>query len=434
MNHSRDTILEVSRISCFVAIFVIMFWNASRAQTVSTFDVLVATETLTVVGTTTVNGSGFSVGATDFVVNGSNVGIGTTTANGQFNALSGAGQFFWSGSLLQIGGLDNSATGTYSNISGGSNNTTDASHTSVGGGFSNTASGQFSTVSGGEGNLASGPESTVAGGETNTASGQYSFAAGLDATASNLGSFVWADGSSVPLQSTANNQFMARAGGGFVLLGAATTNTVIVSSSSIMISTAATAASAVPNIYISSTTGNVGIGTSTPASTLDVQGSAQFGSSGKSTFTATGLLKLDSNGIQWADGSTSTTAASGIGNGGAWQAWTPSFTGFSSNPVMYMSSYTVVGQTVFGIFTPLTAGTSNATTFTITLPFPAKTSQFLVGMGVETDNGVSSTTQLCRMDTVGGSTTANIYKTILLGAWTASGAKYCAFTFTYEKQ
>lgn len=63
--------------------------------------------------------------------------------------------------------------------------------------------------------------------------------------------------------------------------------------------------------------GNVGIRTVTPATNLDVNGSAQFGAGAtRSTITATGLLKLTSNGIQWADGSTSTTATSGSSGGG----------------------------------------------------------------------------------------------------------------------
>lgn len=65
--------------------------------------------------------------------------------------------------------------------------------------------------------------------------------------------------------------------------------------------------------------GFVGIRTSTPVAVLEVNGDAQFGSGAtKSTFTATGLLKLTSSGIQWADGTTSTTATSG-GSGGGFQ-------------------------------------------------------------------------------------------------------------------
>lgn len=65
-------------------------------------------------------------------------------------------------------------------------------------------------------------------------------------------------------------------------------------------------------VYVNA--GFVGVRTSTPITVLDVNGDAQFGSGAtKSTFTATGLLKLTSSGINWADGSTSTTATSGGG-------------------------------------------------------------------------------------------------------------------------
>lgn len=61
-------------------------------------------------------------------------------------------------------------------------------------------------------------------------------------------------------------------------------------------------------VYVNA--GFVGVRTSTPITVLDVNGDAQFGSGAtKSTFTATGLLKLTSSGIQWADGTTSTTSA-----------------------------------------------------------------------------------------------------------------------------
>lgn len=78
--------------------------------------------------------------------------------------------------------------------------------------------------------------------------------------------------------------------------------------------------------------GFVGIRTSTPATTLDVNGDAQFGSgSTKSTFTATGLLKLTSSGVQWADGTTSTTAVSGSGGGSTLAITTCATGGISAN-------------------------------------------------------------------------------------------------------
>lgn len=61
--------------------------------------------------------------------------------------------------------------------------------------------------------------------------------------------------------------------------------------------------------------GYVGIRTSTPTTVLDVNGDAQFGAGAtKSTFTSTGLLNLAPAGIQWADGTVSTTAMSGGGS------------------------------------------------------------------------------------------------------------------------
>jgi len=63
----------------------------------------------------------------------------------------------------------------------------------------------------------------------------------------------------------------------------------------------------VSTLYVSQ--GQVGVATSSPAATLDVNGNAQFGAGAtRSTFTAAGLLQLTPFGIQWADGSTSTTA------------------------------------------------------------------------------------------------------------------------------
>lgn len=51
----------------------------SAASTVSTFDVLVASDTLIVAGTTTISGNAFSVGGSTFAVSRGFVGIGTAT-------------------------------------------------------------------------------------------------------------------------------------------------------------------------------------------------------------------------------------------------------------------------------------------------------------------------------------------------------------------
>jgi len=54
------------------------------------------------------------------------------------------------------------------------------------------------------------------------------------------------------------------------------------------------------DVYLTTTTNNVGIGTTSPGTTLDVNGSAQFGTTSKSTFSTTGALTLPNDiGIQW---------------------------------------------------------------------------------------------------------------------------------------
>ncbi|NOS71207.1 MAG: hypothetical protein HOP33_14905 [Verrucomicrobia bacterium] len=109
------------------------------------------------------------------------------------------------------------------------------------------ASGPYCVIGGGAGNTASGYAATVAGGYFNTAAGDFSFAAGANAKANHAGSFVWADWQAADFASTTANQFLIRAVGG------------------------------------------VGIGTTTPAAALDVNGSVfAGGAANASRFLITG--------------------------------------------------------------------------------------------------------------------------------------------------
>jgi len=344
-----------------------------NAQTITTFDVLVATENLTVVGTTTVQGASFSVAGSSFLVNNGNVGIATaapvglfTVGNGTVTVLSsgfvGIGtntptgqldmvgavfldpttypaRFRWISSLgaLRAGGdfagtsesidedlanigifsfafgIGQFNSGLTSTIAGGENNSIEETGSAfigggnqnfvaadsiagaivggenntvlsgeqgfIGGGELNTLSGSRSVITGGALNTASGDYSTIPGGYGNTASGSYSFAAGQQSSATAQGAFVWADSQNEGFVSTVADEFKIRARGGFVFYSTWTAPTVIVSSGAIMISTSASAAAAVPNIFISSANGNVGIGTANPAAALDVNGAGNFLSS-----------------------------------------------------------------------------------------------------------------------------------------------------------
>ena len=94
---------------------------------------------------------------------------------------------------------DNTA---YATIAGGYYNTvqTLAESSAIGGGSQNT-------------NLPNAYCATIPGGQLNSA-GSYAFAAGSRAKATHEGSFVWADSTSADFASTANKQFLIRAGGG----------------------------------------------------------------------------------------------------------------------------------------------------------------------------------------------------------------------------
>jgi hypothetical protein len=114
------------------------------------------------------------------------------------------------------------------------------------------------------------------------------------------------------------------------------------------------------------------------------------------------------------------------------QAFTPGFTGFSANPTV-VARYVVIGKRCFiSIFTS-SAGTSNATTFTITgLPVAsANTSIDYYGSGFGVDNGSATITTIILPP---NSTTISLYKGTANGGstWTGSGQKYVNFQFSYE--
>jgi len=112
------------------------------------------------------------------------------------------------------GGRTNTASGYCATMGGGYSNAADTTYATVGGGYNNTANGYSAIVGGGSHNTASESYATVGGGNYNTASGAYSFAAGRRAKANHEGAFVWADGTNADFASTGSNQFLIRASGG----------------------------------------------------------------------------------------------------------------------------------------------------------------------------------------------------------------------------
>jgi len=275
------------------------------------------------------------------------IGYGATVSGGQNNTASGGGPPFYGGGYVTVGGGNsntasganttvsgggnNSASGLYATVSGGYSNTASDGGggnggASVGGGNINTASNQGATVGGGEKNTASGPFATVPGGYADTASGDYSFAVGENCVASGRnsfaagqrarakedGAFVWADKSGPSFASTAPNQFLIRAAN--VGIGTASPTKKLEVAGSIKVGTNDTvfssnlssnspltlqAPAGTARMFISDATGNVGIGTTTPANKLDVEGGAVIGTtySGANAAPANGLLVEGNVGI-----------------------------------------------------------------------------------------------------------------------------------------
>lgn len=112
---------------------------------------------------------------------------------------------------------------------------------------------------------------------------------------------------------------------------------------------------------------------------------------------------------------------------GQWQSWIPTFTGFSADPTAVIARYTLNGK-ICTVSLMCSAGTSNATTFTITLPFLAK--GVLVDDSIGVNNGVNVAG---RVQTAASSNILTCYSSIAAAAWTASGSKLMYLTgFTYE--
>lgn len=110
-------------------------------------------------------------------------------------------------------------------------------------------------------------------------------------------------------------------------------------------------------------------------------------------------------------------------------SYTPTVTGFSST-TSTVGEYILIGKLC--ICTIEIVGTSNATGFTLTLPFisdPATLTQFqqAVVRGVNNGAGVAGWMRT----RAGSSNILDVYSSVTGGTWTASGTKAISCTFIY---
>ena len=118
---------------------------------------------------------------------------------------------------------------------------------------------------------------------------------------------------------------------------------------------------------------------------------------------------------------------------GLWQNYTPaSQTGWTALPTGTYR-YTAIGKLVI-LRIGMTAGTSNATTASIALPFTSANVGGSVGgaNAYAVDNGAALTT-MSRWAIGANSTTIDFYKDAAVGAWTASGTKRIYCVAIYER-
>lgn len=135
----------------------------------------------------------------------------------------------------------------------------------------------------------------------------------------------------------------------------------------------------------------------------------------------------------WTIGSSVGDIVVGRSADGIWSPWVLPTAGFSSSPTFSSIKFTQIGKTVRVLALKSTNGTSNANTFTATLPF--KASGVFQGICLQNEDNGSSLMGPSMTRTSGSSRTLDVYKgtdTSSINTWTTSGGKGVSVDIEYS--
>jgi len=161
-------------------------------------------------------------------------------------------------------------------------------------------------------------------------------------------------------------------------------------------------------------------------STLTIGGSLAISTAASAAATSDKAILISPNGNVAMNSATIGSAGTNLSS--AWTSWTPTFGGFSADPTV-TSVYAQIGKIVHVNVNCSANGTSNATSFTISLPVAAKSGASGVAVGLCRDNNALN---ICYVDTSAASATATLSYGVAYGGWTSSGNKCAFFSMTYE--
>lgn len=119
----------------------------------------------------------------------------------------------------------------------------------------------------------------------------------------------------------------------------------------------------------------------------------------------------------------------------SWSTWTPTFTGFSSDPTGVVARYKKEGTTVTcSVFMSASSGTSNANGFTVSAPFTARTvaGHTWGNASFNAYNNSIAQSNASGVQIASGGTAFVLTLSASTTSWINSGGKSACFTITYE--